>query len=219
MSCQQRAWKNVVERGSGRLARASSTASGNVRTALWRCEAPKNRVSARSRRAHVVAASMTRASSARKCQVEKSNTRQKNLSAETRGMYLSTTALGELRTRLTRTRWTPMLRGARIRVPDGSRASFCSSGGARGVQIHGRRVFTFGAFDVLLNPRSTNENDEPNEQMCQVGPELVWRGSFYSRIKGLHARTLRNVVDFFFAGESKKISCRNASSSAASVGG
>jgi len=71
-------------------------------------------------------------------------------------------------------------------------------GRGSGVQIHGRRVFAFGAFDVLLNPRSTNENDEPNEQMCQLGPELVWRGSFYSRIKGLHARTVRNVVDFFF---------------------
>ena len=77
-------------------------------------------------------------------------------------------------------------------------------GRGSGVQIHGRRVFAFGAFDVLLNPRSTNENDEPNEQMCQVGPELVWRGSFYSRIKGLHARTLRNVVDFFLAGEKQK---------------
>jgi len=67
---------------------------------------------------------------------------KENLSAETRGIYLSTTALGELRTRLTRTRWTPMLRGARIRVPDGSRASFCSSGGARG--------FKFTAAGFLL---------------------------------------------------------------------
>ena len=219
MSCQQRAWKNVVERGSGRLARASSTASGNVRNAQWRCEAPKNRVSARSRRAHVVAASMTRASSARKCQVEKSNTRQKNLSAETRGMYLSTTALGELRTRLTRTRWTPMLRGARTRVPDGSRASFCSSGGARGVQIHGLRVFAFGAFEVLLNPRSTNENDEPNEQKCQVGPELVWRGSFIQESRVCAHELYETSLIFFFVRRSKKISRRNASSSAASVGG
>jgi hypothetical protein len=91
-------------------------------------------------------------------------------------------------------------------------------GRGSGVQIHGRRVFAFGAFDVLLNPRSTNENDEPNEQMCQLGPELVWRGSFYSRIKGLHARTLRNVVDFFLAGEKQKnilpIASRRAASSA-----
>lgn len=77
-------------------------------------------------------------------------------------------------------------------------------GRGSGVQIHGRRVFAFGAFEVLLNPRSTNENDEPNEQMCQLGPELVWRGSFYSRIKGLHARTLRNVVDFFLQAKAKK---------------
>jgi hypothetical protein len=87
-------------------------------------------------------------------------------------------------------------------------------GRGSGVQIHGRRVFAFGAFDVLLNPRSTNENDEPNEQMCQLGPELVWRGSFYSRIKGLRARTVRNVVDFFLQAKEKKYlaDCEQASS-------
>ena len=179
MSCQQRAWKNVVERGSGRLARASSTASGNVRTALWRCEAPKNRVSARSRRAHVVAASMTRASSARKCQVEKSNTRQKNLSADTRGMYLSTTALGELRTRLTRTRWTPMLRGARTRVPDGSRASFCSSGGARGFKFTAAGFLLLALLRSFLTPARPMKTTNPTSKSARSDPNWFGGGVLF----------------------------------------
>ena len=193
-----------MQRGSGRLARASSTASGNVRTALWRCEAPKNRVSARPRRAHVVAASMTRASSERKCQVEKSNTRQKKTFLRRLGEFTCRRPLSGNYERAS-------LAPGGLRCYEGLEYGFPTARARRSAPRAGLGGsnsrppgFTFGAFDVLLNPRSTNENDEPNEQMCQVGPELVWRGSFYSRIKGLHARTVRNVVDFFYADEAKK---------------
>ena len=219
MSCQQRAWKNVVQRGSGRLARASSTASGNVRTALWRCDAPKNRVSARSRRAHVVAASMTRASSERKCQVEKSNTRQKTT-------FLR--RLGECTCRrpLSGNYERASLAPGGLRCYEGLEYGFPTARARRSAPRAGLGGsnsrppgFAFGAFEVLLNPRSTNENDEPNEQKCQVGPELVWRGSFIQESRVCAHELYETSLIFFFVRRSKKISRRNASSSAASVGG
>ena len=219
MSCQQRAWKNVVERGSGRLARASSTASGNVRTALWRCEAPKNRVSARSRRAHVVAASMTRASSARKCQVEKSNTRQKKpFCGDSGNVPVDDRSRGTTNAPHSHQVDSDATRGSNTGSRRLARVVLLLGRGS-GVQIHGRRVFAFGAFEVLLNPRSTNENDEPNEQKCQVGPELVWRGSFIQESRVCAHELYETSLIFFFVRRSKKISRRNASSSAASVGG
>ena len=114
------------ERGSGGVALASSRGSEDVRDALQYSEVHKNRVRRRARRAHVVATSATRASSARKVPSGKSQqTGAKEIPFRGSPGF---TCLRPLPTNCERVVPAPervrCYEGPRIRVLDASRTSF-----------------------------------------------------------------------------------------------